>query len=481
MAFQHSKRRITGKAGRPLICGLLLVGFTIAGGCGSDDADDGACTPGATRECLGPGQCLGAQACAADGRSFLSCDCGSGGAAAGTSSGGDSGLGGVSSGGVSGAGGASSGGVSGIAGDSAAGTSGEAGVDASAGEAGVDASAGGGSGAGGVAPDAGVDASAGGSSGTSGTGGSLDSGSDAGDSSQSCPTWFPHDAGGSITVKSCSSGALGAGPSCGYSGTDDCCASPPVACGTFNRSNDANYPATITTTFRVDRYEATVGRFRKFVESGAGTKSNPPADGAGAHPQQPWATGWYSGWNTYLANDTAQLQVLLKCDALSPWTDSPGANETRPVTCVNWYTAFAFCAWDGGRLPTEAEWNYAAAGGASQKVYSTAYYPTNVATIVVCNAPQSKPVGSEQHGYSPWWQFDMSGNVEEWTFDKKWSYPMPCVDCVSLSYAPPPGVQGRATRGGNYTTCTNVTTTFRNLEPELTRKLELGFRCSRAL
>jgi hypothetical protein len=56
----------------------------------------------------------------------------------------------------------------------------------------------------------------------------------------------------------------GLAATCGPSGTADCCASNLVTGGTFNRSNDANYPATVA-NFRLDNYEITVGRFRKFV------------------------------------------------------------------------------------------------------------------------------------------------------------------------------------------------------------------------
>jgi formylglycine-generating enzyme len=77
----------------------------------------------------------------------------------------------------------------------------------------------------------------------------------------------------------------GLAPTCGANGDEDCCASPAVTGGTFERSyydgtaySDPIYSATVS-SFRLDKFEITVRRFRKFVDAGAPA----PAAGAGKH------------------------------------------------------------------------------------------------------------------------------------------------------------------------------------------------------
>jgi sulfatase modifying factor 1 len=268
------------------------------------------------------------------------------------------------------------------------------------------------------------------SAGTTPAGGTIANGKSSGQQG----TW-----GG--TAPSCT----GLAATCGPAGNDDCCKSLLVPGGTFRRSYDGvdfldpSYPATVS-DFYLDKYEITVGRFRSFVNAGLGTQARPPRDGTGAHPRIT-GSGWSSTWDAKLPKNTAALKSALRCYAdYQTWTDAAGSNESKPVNCLDWYTAFAFCAWDGGRLPTEAEWNYAAAGGNEQRYYPWSK-PATSTTIddshaVYCGGTcKVQNVGSKSpKGDGKWGHSDLGGNAWEWTLDfDAGRYPVPCHDCAVVT------------------------------------------------
>ncbi|WP_437758689.1 formylglycine-generating enzyme family protein [Sorangium sp. So ce1389] len=213
------------------------------------------------------------------------------------------------------------------------------------------------------------------------------------------------------------------------------------------------YPATVS-EFRLDTYEITIGRFRAFVEEGKGTQADPPVRDAGAHPKIP-ESGWNADWNSELTADRSALKVALRCES-SHWTDFPEQNERRPMTCMTWFEAFAFCIWDDGRLPTEAEWNYAAAGGAEQRLYpwgesidaSKAAYNClgDGDDAAECSMQDFLPVGSKSpDGDAKWGMADMAGNAGELVLDiNQQAFPTPCNDCAQLEGSTP----NRVVRGG---------------------------------
>ena len=244
---------------------------------------------------------------------------------------------------------------------------------------------------------------------------------------------------------------VGLAETCGPNADEDCCSTAtPIPGGSFYRSYDVasdgmypsmSYPATVS-PFVLDRFEVTVGRFRKFVEAGMGTRTSPPGAGAGAHIKIP-GSGWDSSWNINLVVNADALVAAVKCEGKQTWTGAPEANEELPINCVTWYEAFAFCAWDGGFLPTEAEWNFAAAGGAEQRVYpwsnpaNTMPIDCSYADYLDCvKPPRDLPirVGSESpKGDGRWVQADLAGSLWEWSFDEYRPYTNPCDDCANLS------------------------------------------------
>jgi len=289
--------------------------------------------------------------------------------------------------------------------------------------------------------------------------------------------------------------------SCGSAGNDDCCATASaLPGGTFHRSydvasdalfKDMSFPATVS-GFVLDKYEVTVGRFRKFVNAGYGTRANPPSPGAGAHPSLA-NSGWNSGWTPFLSPDTTSLIGALKCaGTYHSWTDAVASNEELPINCITWYEAMAFCIWDGGYLPTEAEWTYAAAGGVEQRAYpwsspagsssidcSYANYFINNPTGTHCATDSVNRVGSESSkGDGRWGHVDLAGNVFEWVLDSyAASPPMPCNDCAEITGG------DRVIRGGSFesSNVSHLRVANRFSRVVTIRSAGTGVRCARRL
>jgi formylglycine-generating enzyme required for sulfatase activity len=276
---------------------------------------------------------------------------------------------------------------------------------------------------------------------------------------------------------------------CGPNDDESCCACPAIPGGSFDRGADPTAPATVS-DFRLDRFEITVGRFRAYL---AAYPASRPAAGAGAHPAVA-GSGWDTAWDASLAADQGALLAAIKCDATyQTWTDAPGLNDDKPMTCLSWFDAFAFCAWDGGRLPTEAEWNYASAAGAEEREFPWSNPPSSITidrTYAVydctgdgsaagaCAAADIQKVGSRSpKGDGKWGHADLAGNMEEWLFD--WytiPYPTPCADCANLQAG-----TSRSIRGGSWFHHSDLAGSVpRASSAPTTRNRVYGARCARA-
>ncbi len=292
----------------------------------------------------------------------------------------------------------------------------------------------------------------------------------------------------------CSEGAcanppscIGLPESCGPTGnTENCCASPVVVGGMYDRSNDTSFPATIS-DLRLDRFEITVGRFRAFVNAYDASPGSKPAVGAGAHPKIP-NSGWQATWTQTLPPDEAGLKTAVKCvapyDMFTTWTDAVGANEDKPMNCLTWYQAFAFCAWDGARLPTEAEWNYAASGGSEQREYAWSMPPgdkaINSAYAVYNGAPLATVGSTSAKGDGKWRQADLAGGLWEWNLDWEGNTysESSCIDCAGLTQG---SSTQRVVRGGGFNDPASLLLSYDRsyLVAPITHAPDVGARCAR--
>jgi formylglycine-generating enzyme required for sulfatase activity len=248
------------------------------------------------------------------------------------------------------------------------------------------------------------------------------------------------------------------------------------------------HPGTVG-DFYLDTFEVTVGRFRQFAEEyNAWRNAGHPSEGEGQHPRIP-DSGWRSAWgDDGLPLSDAHFNVDLGCKSgFYSWKID--ADPRLAQNCLTWPLAFAFCVWSGGRLPTEAEWEIAAAGADENRLYAWGIDAPTPDLAVYNHVDEIPPesfwlgnVGSKPAGVGRFGHLDLSGNIGEWTLDRysvtwfqKGGGGNPCIDCANVGDA----ADDHVLRGGSWAwDGYELLTAGRDDEPPVASE-RFGVRCAR--
>ncbi len=214
------------------------------------------------------------------------------------------------------------------------------------------------------------------------------------------------------------------------------------------RSQDElQHAVTIEQAFWIDATEVTVAAYARFL-------ADNPAWRRGALDARFQDHGYLAHW----PQDTSAAAGLL------------------PIGEVSWYAARAFCAWAGKRLPTEAEWEYAARAGTTTSYWWGEEFDPQRANR---NGRGVEPVGADTRT-NLWGLSDVAGNVEEWVSSAYLAYPVRPDD--GREDPSTPGM--RVARGGSYMSnpayhVANLRTAARARVPPIMCVESIGFRCAR--
>ncbi|MEI7894700.1 MAG: bifunctional serine/threonine-protein kinase/formylglycine-generating enzyme family protein [Myxococcales bacterium] len=177
------------------------------------------------------------------------------------------------------------------------------------------------------------------------------------------------------------------------------------------------------------------------------------------------------------ASDYKQCVDVAVCSAAGTGDFCTGDDPSRldhPINCVSWTQAQTYCGWLGRRLPTEAEWEYAAAGRAGRQFpWGSSFISDKNLCWGRCktNAGTCK-VGSYPAGHTPEGIEDLAGNVWEWTASSYCSYGS------ALCNDPRHVVRGGGWCGADGAV---VRAAVRLAKTPATQSANIGFRCVRSL
>lgn len=209
--------------------------------------------------------------------------------------------------------------------------------------------------------------------------------------------------------------------------------------------------------FTIARFDVTLGEFREFVAATGYRSEAELGDGCYIYDGNVWRKERAASWR------------------------SPGFSqeENHPVVCVSWNDAIAYAKWLSGRdkrryrLPTEAEWEYAARGRGRVEKYAGSNDVDAVAWYSANAGGSTHPVGRKQANALG--LYDMSGNVWQWTAD--WYGAGYYRDSPKLN--PQGAVNGnkRIFRGGSwFYDARGVRASYRDFAVPSYRSSYLGFR-----
>jgi formylglycine-generating enzyme required for sulfatase activity len=236
----------------------------------------------------------------------------------------------------------------------------------------------------------------------------------------------------------------------------------------------------IARPFALGRYEVTNAQYRRFA----------------AATQRPAATGCFA------ARDATYKQ-LPGTSWLDPGYGRPIVDD-EPVACITWLDAKAYVDWlarETGqpyRLPTEAEWEYAARAGRTgfyawgddpaQACRHANVFDASAAQAITlpippapCDDGQEGPAPVGRYAANPFGLYDMSGNVWEWVLDC-YAMPHPADAPRDGTAQVQHGCDRRGVRGGSWiTSVERQRPTFRGRDPETLTSQIFGVRVARDL
>jgi formylglycine-generating enzyme required for sulfatase activity len=214
--------------------------------------------------------------------------------------------------------------------------------------------------------------------------------------------------------------------------------------------------------FYMDKTEVTNAQFERFIEA-TGYKTTAEREGRSAIFRQKDGK-----WVWEVRDDLN-------------WRHPSGTGSTalpsHPVVHVSWADAVAYCRWAGGRLPTEAEWEYAARDTQHLTYpWGNRWDPTRTRHFGNRADGTIATVGFYASGASPFGVLDLAGNVSEWTSSLFRSYPYTPADGREDAAA----AGKRTVRGGCWCGgATSARAAERDGNSPSLRSNTVGFRCAR--